>query len=221
MLVRGTGLGLSRVLFHARATHFSKGHKAVRPQARRVKPWPVDSALLKRDFSGSTDHATMLWPECPIELPFDRRSIAMISKRRISFVQPVLLWMKIQQGLLPHLNFTSNSGSKLKSSLCSRRSTGLVISSPNSSSGNGRSASICLLPRPFCLTFPALAGRCGFRPSSACELQMVSALRSHLMLLFFACSSVGRHLLFRIRRIASGLTSNLAASTGVVNCSGY
>lgn len=56
---------------------------------------------------------------------------------------------------------------------------------------------------------------CGLRPSSACKSHIRSCRLAHLSLLFSICSPDGRHLLFKIRRIASGETLKCSASTGV------
>ena len=57
----------------------------------------------------------------------------------------------------------------------------------------------------------------GFTPTSANEDQTLSPLLSHRSLLFSCSCAEGCHLLFNMRRIASGETLKCSASTGVVN----
>src|SRR5258708_4600814 len=61
----------------------------------------------------------------------------------------------------------------------------------------------------------------GLTPLSASLSQICFPRLSHLRCLSSASSGVGVHLLFRIRLIASGVTPNCVARTGVENWSGY
>ncbi|OAF59811.1 hypothetical protein VC83_03817 [Pseudogymnoascus destructans] len=83
-------------------------------------------------------------------------------------------------------------------------------------------SSFSLLFHPFSL-FPipsSLHFLGGFSPNSAYLVHTCRPLLYHLLLRSSSSSSSGRQLLFRILRIASGETSNLAASTGTVYWSG-